>query len=138
MIPDKLYNQIIKSIPIVCVDAFIVSENKILLLKRNNEPAKNEWWVPGGRVLLNETLIDGILRKVKDETNLTIDVVSELGFTETIFENKHTINICFLAKSLDSTIVLNEEHSDWKWFDIDNLPTEIDDRLRKKILEIDV
>ena len=63
MIDDSLYNKIINVLPILCVDGFIVDDDKILLLKRNNYPAINEWWVPGGRVVKNELLCDSITRK---------------------------------------------------------------------------
>ena len=67
MIEEILYNKIIDVIPIICVDGFIIKDSKILLLKRTNYPALGEWWVPGGRVLKNESLDSAIIRKIKDE-----------------------------------------------------------------------
>jgi ADP-ribose pyrophosphatase YjhB (NUDIX family) len=103
-------------------------ENKILLLKRLNYPAKGEWWFPGGRVLKNEKISDSIIRKVKEETNLNVEIISQIGVYETIFEKKHTVNIYFLLKNLNSEIILNSEHEKYFWFDLVNLP-KLDNRV---------
>jgi len=124
----ELYHKIIENMPILCVDGLILMENKILLLKRLNYPAKGEWWFPGGRVLKNEKISDSIIRKVKEETNLNVEIISQIGVYETIFEKKHTVNICFLLKNLNSEIILNSEHEKYFWFDLVNLP-KLDNRV---------
>ena len=56
---DK-YTKIIEDLPIYCVDIIIKNDQEeYLLIKRNNEPKKGEWWVIGGRVLKGETTKDG-------------------------------------------------------------------------------
>ena len=74
-IPQDLYDNIIDLMPIICVDGIIQTENGILLLLRDNEPEKNKWWFPGGRLLKGEKLEEGIVRKVKEETGLTCEVI---------------------------------------------------------------
>ena len=135
MIDDYLYNKIIDVLPILCVDGFIVDDDKILLLKRNNYPAINEWWVPGGRVVKNELLCDSIIRKVKEETGLDVEILNQIGITETIFETKHTVNVCFSlrVKSDNINITINSEHSEYKWFKMDSLPININSELYKII-----
>ena len=135
MIDDSLYNKIIDVLPILCVDGFIVDDDKILLLKRNNYPAINEWWVPGGRVVKNELLCDSIIRKVKEETGLDVEILNQIGITETIFETKHTVNVCFnlRVKSDNINITINSEHSEYKWFKMDILPININSELYKII-----
>lgn len=57
MIPKKTYIQILKSLPILCVD--IIARNakgEYLLVKRANEPKKYRWWIVGGRVFKGESL----------------------------------------------------------------------------------
>jgi colanic acid biosynthesis protein WcaH len=136
MIEQQLYNSIIEVLPILCVDGFIVKDNKILLLKRNNYPALGEWWVPGGRVIKNETLNDAMIRKIKDEIQLDSEVVEQIGITETIFETKHTINICFLVKINSHNIILNSEHSEYKWFSENELPTNLNLEIKNIIKNI--
>ena len=123
MIEEILYNKIIDVLPILCVDGFIIKDSKILLLKRNNYPAFGEWWVPGGRVLKNETLNSAIIRKIKDELNLEAQVIKQIGITETIFEKKHTVNICFeININYFNNLCLNSEHSEFSWFSLNDLP----------------
>mgnify|MGYP006109197685 FL=1 len=44
--------------------------NKILLVQRAFNPGKGEWGLPGGFLELNETLEEGAIRELKEETNL--------------------------------------------------------------------
>ena len=44
--------------PIVGVGAVIVDQDRVLLVRRANEPLKGEWSLPGGAVELGETLRD--------------------------------------------------------------------------------
>lgn len=119
-----IYNQILENMPIICVDGVIINnENEILFLKRENEPAKNEWWFPGGRLLKNEKLEDAIIRKVKEETNLDVEVVKYIGTTETIFDNGpfdipvHTVNLTYQLKLISIDIKIDNLHSDYIWSD---------------------
>ena len=119
-----IYNQILEIMPIICVDGVIINnENEILFLKRENEPAKNEWWFPGGRLLKNEKLEDAIIRKVKEETNLDVEVVKYIGTTETIFDKGpfdipvHTVNFTYQLKLISIDIKIDNLHSDYIWSD---------------------
>ena len=59
---QKVLN-IIDATPLVSVDLIIENRLKqILLGKRVNRPAQGYWFVPGGRILKNETIKDAIKR----------------------------------------------------------------------------
>jgi colanic acid biosynthesis protein WcaH len=67
-IPDDEWNVIARHAITPSVNLII--ENKkgeILFVKRNNEPAKDLLWVPGGRVKKTEYLTDTIWRVMKNE-----------------------------------------------------------------------
>jgi len=53
--------------PIVSVEALIVMDETLLFLRRNNQPAKGEWWFPGGRIRKGESLEEALRREVKEE-----------------------------------------------------------------------
>ena len=61
--------------PIVGVGALILHEGKLLLVKRGVEPGKGKWSIPGGVVELGEGVRDAIIREVKEECGLDIEVV---------------------------------------------------------------
>ena len=60
----------------VTVDAVIVEEGKILLIRRGRPPYKDFWALPGGFVEYGETLEDAVVREVTEETGLSCDVIS--------------------------------------------------------------
>lgn len=53
----KTFSTVLESTPLVSIDLAIKNENNEYLLgERINRPAKGFWFVPGGRILKNETL----------------------------------------------------------------------------------
>jgi len=65
-IPDEEYKYILKNMPILCVDLLIMHDGRCLLLKRDNEPAKGEYWFAGGRVRKLETIESAAKRIAKE------------------------------------------------------------------------
>ncbi|MGC8549767.1 MAG: NUDIX hydrolase [Acidobacteriaceae bacterium] len=61
--------------PIVGVGAVVVHEGRVLLIERANEPLKGEWSLPGGVLELGETLEEGVVREVEEETGLRVKPV---------------------------------------------------------------
>lgn len=124
-INSNFYNKIIESMPISCVDLLIFSQDKYLLLKRNNNPAKGQYWFPGGRIHKMETIENACLRISKSECNLECKFIKQICIEETIFlkeENmvseKHTLNICCLLHVDDvSMLKIDDYHSEYIWID---------------------
>ena len=115
MIPQNLYNQIVQQMPITSVEAIIKKDNTLLFLKRNNPPAKGEWWFPGGRIRKGETLKGALIREIKEETGLTIDIVRFVGVYTRLFADRHDITLAFLCKCHNDKVILNNEHSKHKF-----------------------
>ena len=122
-IPQKDYDEIQKKTCVVCVDVLIIYNNRCLLLKRDIEPAKGQFWFPGGRIHKMELIQDAAIRKAKEEVNVDCDFKKIVSIEETIFFNKndmitdiHTINICceLLPLSLDN-LKIDNFHSSHKW-----------------------
>lgn len=54
---EKTFSTVLESTPLVSIDLVIKNKNdEFLLGERLNRPAKGFWFVPGGRILKNETL----------------------------------------------------------------------------------
>ena len=60
--------------PMVGVGAVIVSEGRVVLVKRRHEPLAGQWSLPGGALELGETLEAGVAREALEETGLVVDV----------------------------------------------------------------
>jgi colanic acid biosynthesis protein WcaH len=115
-IPLALYDQITKLIPIVSVEALIVVDKSLLFLKRKNRPAKGQWWFPGGRIHMGESLEDTLRREVKEETGLEISSYKLINVYSRVFPERHDITIAYLCTCKEGKIELNDEHSEHKLF----------------------
>ncbi len=120
-IQQDLYDRILYSIPIACVDIAIIRDNEVLLVKRKDAPAKDQWWVPGGRVLKGEMMRDTAKRKAFEEVGMEVTVGPIIHTAETIFEDGpngipvHSINSCFILFPKDNIIKLDSHSLDFKW-----------------------
>lgn len=60
--------------PIVGVGALIIKDGKLLIVKRAAKPGQGKWSLPGGLVELGERVQDAVIREVKEECGLDIEV----------------------------------------------------------------
>jgi ADP-ribose pyrophosphatase len=58
--------------PRVAVGAVVFKENSVLLVKRAQPPSKGVWAIPGGGVLVGETLRQAAEREILEETGVVI------------------------------------------------------------------
>ena len=70
--------------PIVGLGAAIIGPQGIVLIKRGNPPRKGSWSLPGGAQNLGETVNEGIIREVKEETCLDIEVIEIIDVVDSI------------------------------------------------------
>ena len=101
--------------PIPSVEAIIMKEDSFLFLRRKNNPAKGEWWFPGGRIMKGETFKETLIREVKEETSLDVKVIKLIGVYNRIFPDRHDITIVFLCRCFADKVILNDEHSEFKF-----------------------
>jgi len=119
--------------PIASVEAIIMKDNAILFLKRKNNPAKGEWWFPGGRIRKGETFTETLYREAKEETGLAVNVIKFVGVYNRIFPDRHDVTIVFLCRCFDDEVTLNNEHSECRFFK--NPPKNIHPYLLQAIKE---
>jgi len=124
-IAEEEYKKITEQIPIVCIDVVIEHKEKFLVCKRKEEPAKDQWWLVGGRIFFNELMFDCLKRKLQEEVGIDWSKViyyCEIGTFETFFEKGkfgfpiHTVNITFLVEISDDSVSINsDDFSDYRW-----------------------
>lgn len=112
----------------------ILDGNKILLGMRHPDPDKadsafrsaGEWCIPGGKLDWGENLEDGAIREVKEETNLDITDPEVISVHNCKNEHAHFVTVGLIAHKWSGTPKLMEpdEIVEWKWFPLDNLPTQ--------------
>jgi mutator protein MutT len=72
------------SSPMMSVGAVIVEAGRVLLVRRGKEPMKGHWTLPGGMLEVGESLIEGVIREVKEETGLTVEVLELIELLDRI------------------------------------------------------
>jgi colanic acid biosynthesis protein WcaH len=80
------WNVVVDSVPIVSVDLIIKHEGGVLLGLRENEPAKGEWFVPGGTVFKNERLTEAVHRVAEMEVGCDVEIQEQLGVFEHFYD----------------------------------------------------
>lgn len=120
-IPQPLYNKILEVIPIVCVDCIIIYNHHVLFVKRDREPLKGEWFLPGGRLHKDESLEECALRKAKEETGLDCLLGPMVHIDSTIYPGVHSVNVCYLLGATHDKVTLDETSTAYNWADVENL-----------------
>ena len=112
--------------PAPCTTLLIYEKGRVLLAKRAIEPRKNYWDLPGGFIDLNESAEEGALREGIEETGLKLEITNYLGSDHDIYgETKvPTLNFFFKVKIIEGEPKAQDDVSELKWFDLDNLPSE--------------
>ena len=73
--------------PVLGVGALIFNRDKILLVERGKEPLKGYWSLPGGMLETGETLEQGVIREVHEETGLDVKPLKVLEIFERIIRD---------------------------------------------------
>lgn len=63
----------------VTVDAIIEKDDRIVLVKRGQEPYKGMWCLPGGHLDQGEDTREAVKREAKEETGLDVEVEGFVG-----------------------------------------------------------
>ena len=111
--------QVIRMINVVA--AVIKNEGKILIAKRNLKKSQGGLWeFPGGKIELNESREAAIIREIKEELTIDINVESYIGEKIFNYPDKDVNLIALECKIINGNIKLLE-HEDAKWIDISDL-----------------
>lgn len=137
-------------LPIPGVGAIVVGSQGVLLARRDKDPAKGLWSIPGGGVELGETQEASVVREVEEETGVKCEVVDFVSTADLITRDSsggiefHFLLNHFLARALTESTRPETEDGEVGWFHPDNLPDDIANQrivdlilsVREKILAI--
>jgi len=121
----------------------IIKDNKVLLGQRHVDPEKasslmngeGTWTMPGGKLDFGESFEDGAKREVMEETGINVDVkdLKVISLTNDIVPNAHFVTIGLLHTNCneEAKVMEPDEITQWKWFDLENLPEPLFEPSRK-------
>jgi len=107
--------------PIVGVGAVIVDAGRVVLVRRDREPLKGEWSIPGGVLELGETLREGTAREALEETGLTIEVGEVLEVFDRIVRDSdggtrfHYVLVDFLCRRVAGELRSGSDAAEARW-----------------------
>jgi len=122
-IPEDDWATIVQSVPIPSIDIVPVVDDGIVLAQRTNEPAKGEWFVPGGRIRKGEKIDDAVHRVAAEELGVDVTIRERLGAFSHFYDvadvegtDKHYVAHGSVADVEEETFELDAQHSDVKVF----------------------
>ena len=107
------------------VAAVIKNKNQYLCVQRNSnkyEYISHKYEFPGGKVETNESNEEALIREIKEELNLEIQIEKHIITVEHTYPDFNISMHTFLCKCENREITLNE-HIDHKWLEKGDLPT---------------
>ena len=113
--------------PFVGVGAIIVDDGRVLLVKRGHAPLAGEWSVPGGVLELGETVREGVVREVLEETGLTVETLELLGVFDRVVRDLdertlyHYVLIDFLCQRVSGELCAAGDADEARWFSAEEL-----------------
>ena len=107
--------------PSITVDTIIFNENsdenrEFILIKRENEPFKDHWAIPGGFVDYGETVENAAIREAKEETgiNIKLNKLFNVYSKHDRDPRGHTITLVYLATGNIKNIKAGSDAKDIK------------------------
>lgn len=110
--------------PWVAVDAVILMDGKLVLVRRGKEPAKGRWALPGGFLEYGESTEEGVVREVQEETGLnTLSMRLVNVYSDPERDPRgQVISIVYLMKVVSEDIAPGDDASEVEAFPLDRLP----------------
>jgi len=105
--------------PVVAVGAVVVDHDRLLLVRRGRAPALGQWSVPGGRVEHGETLVEAVVRELREETGLEGVVGPLIDWGEHVEGDFHSVVFDFEVTLVgDDEPVCGDDAAEVRWVDL--------------------
>lgn len=115
----------------IIVGGIIEKDNKILMVKEAKKKCYGKWNVPAGRLENGETIFEGAIREIFEETGCKVRLKNVLPIMSKDIEDTTLIIITFITELLEEKISFNkEEILDVKWISKKELINMTDKELR--------
>lgn len=115
------FRKIYSSVPRLCVEVIIKTDDGYLLTKRAMPPCVGQWHLPGGTVLYKETIEQALKRIAKAELGVDVTPKEFLGYMEFLKTEDHQgfdhpISLGFLCEPTNTDFALDSQASEYDFF----------------------
>lgn len=120
--------------PLIMVGATLLvlnRDNQLLMIKRTDNKC---WGVPGGAMELGESLESTVKRESKEEIGIDVKDLELFGVysgPDLYYQypngaEVYNVSVVYITHNVSEVIQVNpDEHSEYQYFDVHNLPAEI-------------
>ena len=129
MFLDKeTFQTVVRAAPLISIDLIVLNSlGQVLLGRRTNRPAQGYWFVPGGRILKDESMAEAFLRLTKAELGSTLPI-SDAGFLGVYehfyadsfsgedFSTHYVVLGYRMHCDLDFAALPDGQHRSYRWF----------------------
>jgi ADP-ribose pyrophosphatase YjhB (NUDIX family) len=91
----------------VGVTGAVVRAGRVLFVRRNYEPSKGTWTLPGGFAEHTETLDEAVKRELREETGSEVEVLGVVGVRTRYTEKHGAVLVIFRC-----ALIAGEPHAD--------------------------
>ncbi|MFH1787931.1 MAG: NUDIX hydrolase [Candidatus Altiarchaeota archaeon] len=110
--------------PLLTVDGVVVDGGRVLLVKRLNPPFQGLWALPGGFVDVGESCEEAVVREVREETGLDVEIKKLVGvYSDPARDPRgHTASAVYLCGKKGGRLAADDDAADARFFSFDELP----------------
>ena len=110
---------------------------EILIVKRHPKSKTDPemWELPGGKVEKGEHFADVLVREIKEETNLDVNVGDFCEAVQNDYSHKRTVQLMMYLDDVEGSVEISEEHTEYMWASIEKIESLELSSSFKKVLE---
>ncbi len=117
---EQEFHEIYARVPRLTVEVVVADERGILLTRRDIDPCRGFWHLPGGTVHFGEHLLVSVRRVAKQELGIQVIDAEAAGFLEypSHFERglDHPVGLAFRVTRYDGDLRVGPDASQYGWF----------------------
>jgi ADP-ribose pyrophosphatase YjhB (NUDIX family) len=132
--------------PIIGVGGVVISDGRVLLVRRGGPPLQGQWSIPGGILEVGETLMEGVRRELAEETGIDVRVRTLIEVFERIDRDPsgkaqyHFVVLDYLCEAVRGIALAGSDVTEVAWaapFELEKYSlTEIAGRVIRKAFEL--
>ena len=109
------------SAPLPSVGAVVFNGDKVLLIRRGQEPSRGKWSIPGGVMELGETVRETARREVMEECGVEIEAGDVIEVRDAIVPDKagrirfHYVLVDVIARYVSGELRVGSDVEDARW-----------------------